>query len=189
MQKTIHLIRHGQSLFNAHCEATGEDPMHFDAPLTELGHAQAAAAREALADTAFDLVLASPLTRAIQTAVGIFGGRVPILIEPLHREWQNSSCDIGRCAVDLAREFPALDFAGLEEPWWHVEGPVCDLGFPREPEVVLDDRVTRFKAMIAARPEARIAVVGHGDFFRRLIGRHLMNCEIALWELDSAEAA
>jgi hypothetical protein len=28
--------------------------------------------------------------------------------------------------------------------------------------------------------------VGHGDFFRRLIGRHLANCERAEWDLGAA---
>jgi hypothetical protein len=29
-------------------------------------------------------------------------------------------------------------------------------------------------------------VVGHGDFFRRLIGRHMANCERAEWDLAAA---
>ena len=36
-----------------------------------------------------------------------------------------------------------------------------------------------FRAMIAARPERVIAVVGHGGFFLHLLGRHLDNCEVA----------
>lgn len=182
MPRLIHLIRHGQSTFNAHFEATGEDPIHFDARLTALGHQQVAAARERLAHESYDLVIATPLTRAIQTAQGIFGSRVPIVISPLHREWLNSSCDVGRSVRDLASEFPTLDFAHLSDPWWHHLAPFNEHGFAREPEHALLDRVSAFKAMIAARAEERIAVVGHGDFFHRLIGRHLMNCELAPWQ-------
>ncbi|TXH32271.1 MAG: histidine phosphatase family protein [Rhodospirillaceae bacterium] len=181
MPDTIHLIRHGQSTFNAHYEATGEDPMHFDAPLSEIGHRQVAATREALASQPFDLVIASPLTRAIQTASGIFGTRAPIVVDALHREWLNSSCDIGRSVRDLAADFPTLDFAHLSDPWWHVDGPLCEHGFAREPEHVLLDRVASFKDMIAARAEKRIAVIGHGDFFYRLVGRQLKNCEVVTW--------
>jgi broad specificity phosphatase PhoE len=183
MPAAIHLIRHGQSTFNAHYEATGRDPLHFDARLTETGLRQVAAAREALADRHYDLVIASPLTRAIQTAQGIFGTRAPIIIDAVHREWLNSSCDIGRSTADLALDFPMLDFAHLDDPWWHVEGPVGELGFVREPEHALLNRVTAFKDMIAARTEARIAVIGHGDFFHRLVGRQMMNCELVEWSV------
>jgi hypothetical protein len=31
--------------------------------------------------------------------------------------------------------------------------------------------------MIAERPEQRIAVVGHGDFFHQVTGRFMSNCE------------
>ncbi|HVO03955.1 MAG TPA: histidine phosphatase family protein [Candidatus Cybelea sp.] len=181
MPTTIHLIRHGQSTFNAHYEATGEDPMHFDARLTELGHRQVAAARERMASDAYDVVLVSPLTRAIQTATGIFGDRVRYEITPLHREWQISSCDIGRGVAELRTDFPDLDFDGLDDPFWRHDLPIGDLGFPQESLEDLAARVSAFKAMMASRPEPRIAVVGHGDFFRRLIGRQLENCERAAW--------
>lgn len=185
MSRTIHLIRHGQSTFNAHYEATGEDPIHFDARLTELGHRQAAEARERLAGTTYDVVIATPLTRAIQTAQGIFGTSAPIVISPLHREWLNNSCDVGRSVRDLAADFPTLDFAHLSDPWWHHLEPFNQHGFSPEPEHALLDRVSAFKQMIADRTETRIAVVGHGDFFHRLIGRHLMNCELAPWNPQS----
>jgi broad specificity phosphatase PhoE len=185
MPRLVHLIRHGQSTFNAHSEATGEDPMHFDARLTELGHRQAAAARGMLADRVYDVVLVSPLTRAIETAHGIFGDRFPIEITPLHREWQMSSCDIGRTIAELRVDFPLLDFAGLEDRWWRHDAPLGALGFPQETESDLAERLTAFKRMIAARPERRIAVVGHGDFFRRLIGRMLNNCEMAEWDPEA----
>lgn len=184
MSRAIHLIRHGQSTFNAHYEAHGEDPIHFDARLTELGQAQVAAARERLADARYDLVIASPLTRAIQTAQGIFGDRFPLIIDPLHREWLNSSCDVGRSMRDLALDFPTLDFAHLADPWWHHLAPFNQHGFSLEPEHALLDRVAAFKEMIAARSEQRIAIIGHGDFFYRLVGRQMKNCELAEWQPD-----
>jgi broad specificity phosphatase PhoE len=182
MPQIVHLIRHGQSTFNAHYEATGEDPMHFDARLTEVGQRQVAEARERLAGSHYDVVLASPLTRAIQTAEGIFGKRIPLEITAVHREWQISSCDIGRGLAELRADFPHLDFAHLDDPWWRHDAPHCDLGFPRETEEHLQERIRAFRQMITARPERRIAVVGHGDFFGRLIGRHLRNCELAEWD-------
>jgi glucosyl-3-phosphoglycerate phosphatase len=185
MPRLVHLVRHGQSTFNEHFTATGEDPLHFDARLTALGERQVAAAREQLAGYDYDVALASPLTRAIQTAEGIFGGRVPIEITPLHREWQVSSCDIGRGLAELRTDFPHLDFSTLDDPWWRHDAAPGALGFPQETEEHLAERLTAFKAMILARPERRLAVVGHGDFFSRLIGRHLDNCEMAEWNPDS----
>jgi len=182
MPRLVHLIRHGQSTFNAHYEATGEDPIHFDARLTEKGHAQVAAAQAQLASTPYDIVIATPLTRAIQTAQGIFGSRVPIVIDPVHREWLCSSCDVGRSIRDLAEDFPMLDFAHLSDPWWHHGQPLNQHGFAIEPEHLLAERVAAFKAMIASRAEQRIAVVGHGDFFHRLIGRQMHNCEVVEWQ-------
>jgi broad specificity phosphatase PhoE len=189
MPRSVDLIRHGQSTFNAHYEAFGQDPLHYDARLTELGEAQVAAARDRYRDRDYDVVLASPLTRAIQTAHGIFGDRgIPIEICALHREWQISSCDIGRAVAELSADFPHLDFSTLADPWWRHDAPACALGFPQETEAHLQERVAAFVALIAARPEERIAVVGHGDFFRRLIGRHLANCERAEWDLSAAPA-
>jgi broad specificity phosphatase PhoE len=187
MPSFVDLIRHGQSTFNAHYEATGQDPLHFDARLTDLGEQQVAAARDRYRDRDYDVVLASPLTRAIQTAHGIFGDRnIPIEICAVHREWQISSCDIGRGLDELRADFPHLDFSGLSDPWWHHDAPACDLGFPQETEEHLAERLIAFAALIAARPEERIAVVGHGDFFSRLIGRHLANCERAELDLGAA---
>jgi broad specificity phosphatase PhoE len=152
-----------------------------------LGQQQVAAARDRYRDRDYDIVLASPLTRAIQTAHGIFGDRdIPIEICAVHREWQISSCDIGRGVAELRTDFPHLDFNGLSDPWWRHDAPVSPLGFPQETEEHLAERVRAFTALIAARPEGRIAVVGHGDFFRRLIGRHLANCERAELDLQAA---
>jgi broad specificity phosphatase PhoE len=185
MPVLVHLIRHGQSTFNQHYEATGIDPMHFDARLTPLGEQQVAEARKRLANNVYDVVLVSPLTRALQTAHGIFGDRFPMEITPLHSEWQISSCDIGRSHADLRADFPHLDFAHLGDPWWRHELPIGKLGFPQENEEDLMNRVETFKQMIRKRREKRIAVVGHGDFFRRLIGRSLNNCELAEWDSKS----
>jgi broad specificity phosphatase PhoE len=79
--KKILCIRHGQSAYNAAFEATGIDPIIPDARLTPLGEQQVAVARETLRDTNVDLVITSPLTRALQTAVGIFGSHKSNLAE------------------------------------------------------------------------------------------------------------
>jgi len=182
MSKIVHCIRHGQSTFNAHFAETGCDPMQPDAPLTELGRRQAAERALELRQHSYELVVTSPLTRAIQTTLGLFGehpAAPPILVECLHREYLESSCDVGRAPALLAQDFPDLAFDHLDEIWWHNEGQPDERGFVCEPTETLVERVRRFRGWLADRPESLIAVVGHGTFFYHLTGRQLQNCEVA----------
>lgn len=87
---TVYFIRHGQSVYNAMDELKYSLPrgsIHpctdirsVDAPLTLLGRKQALQARSKMYDIlhdsnqSIDLVISSPLTRAIQTAMLIFNG-------------------------------------------------------------------------------------------------------------------
>ena len=176
----ITFIRHGESEFNRHWAATRTDPLIRDAPLSERGHEQVRAARPAALALEPDLVLCSPLTRALQTAVGLFGdgGAVPIVVDAAHREWLTGMDDIGSHPEDLAARFPALSFAHLAPAWWH-QGPPNEIGVPVEPMDVFHQRVASFQASLDAMPHHRIAVIGHGNFFARILGRLLDNCEIA----------
>lgn len=177
----ILLIRHGQSTFNAHYEATGEDPGHFDARLTELGQRQAEAARVQLADEVIDLVIASPLTRAIQTGLAIFGHRnLPFHVTCKHRERLESTCDVGRPPHELKQDFPHLDFDHLDDPWWHHE-PSAKTPFTVEPLPLFEQRVLAFREWLADHEAQRIAVIGHGTFFHALTGHWMQNCEVLPW--------
>ncbi|MFC4170826.1 histidine phosphatase family protein [Microvirga sp. GCM10011540] len=186
MTKTIHCIRHGQSTFNAHYELERTDPLHFDATLSELGHRQVAEAAAHVRDVPYELIVTSPLTRAIQTTLGLFRDHPSaslIRVECLHREHLGNSCDVGRSPLALMEDFPGLAFDHLDEVWWHKAGEADERGIVVEPEEVLVERVDRFRSWLAERPERLIAVVGHGMFFYHLTGRHLRNCEIATLEL------
>ena len=82
--RTILCIRHGQSTANVAWENDAEDPLQIDARLTAKGEAQVRAARERLRHEPVELVITSPLTRALQTSTGIFAdhpNRPPILVE------------------------------------------------------------------------------------------------------------
>ncbi|MDJ1158010.1 histidine phosphatase family protein [Chelatococcus sp. SYSU_G07232] len=186
MKKIIHCIRHGQSTFNALFEVTQADPLHFDAPLSALGHEQVRTTAPAVADTHYELVVTSPLTRALQTTLGLFGGHPqnpPILVEALHREHLANSCDVGRPPSVLARDFPELTFGHLDEVWWHNDGAPDERGIHVEPIAVVEERAHAFRAWLAARPERSIAVVGHGTFFFHLMGHRFANCEIVAFDL------
>lgn len=197
MPTDVFFIRHAQSAFNAAVEeikqATAgldqsalmtrfsslrEDPSLRDAPLSAEGHRQVAAAAAEAATLDVDLVLVSPLTRAVQTALGLFGTTgTPIEASPLHAERLFSICDVGRTPAELAAEFPGVGFSHLDDVWWHNDPSAVD-AIVYESEDAFRTRVERFKQELAARPEARVAVVGHGLFFQEICGRHLDNCEI-----------
>jgi len=186
MSKTIHCIRHGQSTFNAHWDVVGTDPLHFDATLSELGRRQVAEAAARVRDVPYELIVTSPLTRAIQTTLGLFRDHPSasrIRVECLHREHLANSCDVGRSPAALMREFPDLAFDHLEDVWWHRAGEPDERGIVVEPDDTLAARVEQFRAWLAGRSERLIAVVGHGTFFYHLTGRYLQNCEIATLEM------
>ena len=182
--KRVHFIRHAQSEHNARSEvaedelAVRRDPSLRDAPLTPLGQDQARVLkREVAALHEIELVVVSPLTRAVQTTLAAFAGHpAPRLVHDLHREHLQSFCDIGRAPAKLSREFPALAFDHLADPWWHV-GESADGPFAPEPDELLAARVAGFADWLSARPETEIAVVGHGGFLWHLTGHAFGNAE------------
>ncbi|MGB3279670.1 MAG: histidine phosphatase family protein [Pseudorhodobacter sp.] len=173
----IYLIRHGQSEFNAAHSDGAPDPMIFDAPLTELGQAQAQAAREQAADLGIRQVICTPLTRAIQTAKIIFDGVAPITVSAGPVELLTHSCDMGRSPSVLQASFPDLGFGHLPEVWWH-QGPLNPNGVPEEPEALFHARISRFRDSLAAHQPRPLAIVGHCNTCRSLAGFDMKNCEI-----------
>lgn len=175
---SVYLIRHGQSEFNAaYNEEDKIDPMIFDAPLTDIGIQQAKTTRAAILDVGIKHVIASPLTRAIQTALYIFEGIAPIKVLAGHHEYLAHSCDVGRSPQELQRDFPTLSFDHLEDTWWH-EGPLNAVGVPIEPHDVFLKRVAKFSADLKNIENKPVAIIGHGDMFCELSGYQMKNCEI-----------
>jgi len=174
---SIYLIRHGQSEFNAAHGPGKPDSMIFDAPLTEKGRQQAQQARAGVADLGILRVVASPLTRAIQTAQIIFGNTVPIQVASGHHEQLIHSCDVGRTPDELQQDFPDLAFDHLQELWWH-QGPLNENGIPVEPVSVFQQRAKDFIKHLSQLSDEPVAFVGHGNMFRELIGYGMENCQI-----------
>jgi broad specificity phosphatase PhoE len=184
--RSILCIRHGESTFNAAWRAAAVDPLHFDAPLSPVGVEQVRQARRALEHLPVELVVTSPLTRALQTTTGLRRSSPSprIVVHALMRERVENSCDVGRPPAELAVDFPALDLAHLDDVWWHVDGVPDIRGICIEPVASVAARALQFKSYLRTRPERCIAVVGHGTFFFHLTGRALANCETADVELD-----
>ncbi len=175
---TIYLIRHGQSEFNAEFALQRpNDPMIFDAPLTDLGRTQAQQASAKIADLGIRQVIASPMTRAIQTAMHVFGGDHPITIDPRMREKLVHSCDVGSHPPLLQKLFNHLSFDHLATHWWHGD-PALEGRIQVEPDEVFLTRARNFRAWLDTWEGEPLALVGHGTFFVELAGHHMENCEI-----------
>lgn len=162
------VLRHGQSEFNLAFTRTRRDPGIPDPSLTPDGRAQAEAAAAALAGEKIRRIIASPYTRALQTAAPVAAALgVPVIVNPLVRERYSFSCDIGTPASVLARAWPDHDFSHLDEVWW----PTAD-----EPEDVVTARAARFRAEMAALPDwSETLVVSHWGFILALTGDSVMN--------------
>ena len=162
------LLRHGQSEFNLHFTATRRDPGIADPRLTELGHSQAEAAAVALRDSGIEHIIASPFTRALQTAAPVARALgLKVLVNPLVRERYAFSCDIGSPASHLARDWPELDFSHIDEIWW----PAIE-----EPAQGVIDRAALFRAEMAALPHwTNTLVVSHWGFILSLTGQSVNN--------------
>jgi broad specificity phosphatase PhoE len=164
------LLRHGQSEFNLHFTATRRDPGIRDPKLTALGQQQAEAAAQALAGEGITRIIASPFTRALQTAAPIARRLgLPVLVHPQVRERYAFTCDIGSPRTELALSWPQHDFSGIDEIWWPAE---------EEPADQVEDRAQLFRAEMASLPDWRhTLVVCHWGFIMAMTGRSMANGE------------
>ncbi len=162
------LLRHGQSEFNLAFTQTRRDPGITDPKLTALGHDQARAAAVDLSGQGITRILASPYTRALQTAQPVADALgLPILIHPMVRERYAFTCDIGSPVSHLTAAWPEHDFSGVEEVWW----PQAEEGA----EGVIR-RAVAFRAEMAAHAKwASTLVVSHWGFILSMTGRSMEN--------------
>ena len=162
------LMRHGQSEFNLHFTATKRDPGITDPRLTAAGQAQAEEAAAALKGENITQILASPYTRALQTAAPLAAAlSLPVRIHPGIRERFHFKCDIGSPPQTLALAWPAHDFTALEEVWWPTA---------TESEESVQARATAFRTEMATHPEWQSTlIVSHWAFLLTLTGQSLEN--------------
>ena len=162
------LLRHGQSEFNLLFTQTKRDPGIVDPKLTPLGHEQAQAAAEALKGEKIRRIIASPYTRALETAAPIARALgLPVIVNPIVGERYAFACDIGSPRSSLERDWPHHDFNGITEIWWPaIEEPVADLA----------GRAARFRAEMGALADwSDTLVVSHWGFILTMTGTSVTN--------------
>jgi broad specificity phosphatase PhoE len=147
---TLLLVRHGQTAWNALGLMQGQTA---DIALTDLGHAQAAAAADELAAFGPGALISSDLLRARQTAEHCARATgLPIAVTAALRE-QGYGVLEGR----LSREL--WDVVDWTDPHWSAEGG--------ESLAQLHGRVAAYLDLLRADPPADVvALVTHGDTIR-----------------------
>jgi broad specificity phosphatase PhoE len=169
------LMRHGQSHFNVVYGATRKDPGIRDPGLTNDGRAQVAAAAARLRDLTVRHVVASPYTRALETAEIVAEAlNLKIRVEPIIGERAVFMCDIGTPGSDLRARWPHLDLDHLEETWW-----------PRreESEEALDRRCRAYRQALSDNGDWRgTLVVTHWGVIRALTGHRVQNADLVQFD-------
>ncbi len=155
----IVLIRHGESTANVEARWQGQG----NSPLTDEGRRQSLALGRRFGPDAFDLVVASDLDRAADTARAL-GGHVEL--DPSWREidlgrWEGKTFDeVQREAGDLLAALRA--------------GEQLRLGGSGESPAEFEERITDSLGRLAERlGDAKAAVVTHGGVIDAIVGRLL----------------
>ena len=162
-RKQVFLVRHAQSEANVasarleNGEVSALWPFltaGSDAPISDMGRQQLAAARAQLVASSFveargvQLVAHSPLVRAEQTARQLFGDCGPSLTPPF-------------------LEVPFI-YERTPSEWASITG--------------LDARIEQLRDWLAERDESVIVLVGHGQFFKRCLQRSFVQANVSFLE-------
>ncbi|KAK9110942.1 hypothetical protein Scep_018461 [Stephania cephalantha] len=194
--KTLHLVRHAQGFHNVAGEKDHSaylSPELFDAQLTPLGWQQVDNLRKHVnacgLSNKIELVIASPLLRTMQTAVGVFGGGdytdglsvTPLMVANAGNSNRSAISSLNAppfVAVELCREhlgvhfcdkrrsvseyellFPAIDFSLME-----TNEDILWKADVREANEEVAERGKKFMDWLWTRKEKEIAVVTHSGF-------------------------
>ncbi|KAK8696529.1 hypothetical protein V6N13_001663 [Hibiscus sabdariffa] len=191
-RKLVHLVRHAQGMHNLESDKS-RDPLtsfeFFDAQLSSQGWQQVCHQRKNVCASGLvkgiELVITSPMSRTLQTAVGIFHGedqpdrldvtsfqeetdqtpafnRPPIIAFELCRERLGKyECDKRGSTSQYRSRFPAVDFSLIEN-----EEDILWKANEREPHEDVLARGINFINWLWTRKEEEIAVVSHGVFLQ-----------------------
>ncbi len=178
---TVLLLRHGVTEYTPQRRFSGRGGA--DLPLTDHGHAQAAAAADAVAAAGgVDVVIASPLLRTRQTAQHVadrLGVDVRVdegWVECAFGEWD------GLTAAQVAQRWPT------ELAAWQASTAAAPPGGEPFDEVERRVRVARDR-LLARHPRARVLVVTHATPIKQLVRLALGAGPESLWRLDSSPAS
>jgi len=170
----VHFFRHGAAISNdpSLTESQILEARFLDAPLNDHGREQARAAGKELAKvlqgTPVDLVLVSPLSRALETIELLLSSAAiapPVRVMEVLREAHGvRPCDARQPRSAACARFPSFDFSAIEteHDTWHQPSV-------RETVHSLRLRCQQFEATLRALPHRDVVVVSHGVFLEHLL--------------------
>ena len=176
---TFHLVRHAESNWNVLTagEHVGAHPhlVDVDSDLSPKGELQLEALRRSSPLVPpLELILASPLRRALRTAVALRDANptAAIHVEPRATEWLENSCDCGRPGATIQQDFGGSvhGLADLGAAWWpqlpNEAGPrggsatlAALADGAREPEASVDLRCSQLLHSLHELPQNSVAIV------------------------------
>jgi broad specificity phosphatase PhoE len=175
MSKILHLVRHGHSLHNELFHKIGVQafrvPATIDSPLTQEGHLQSIELGQSWQTKKdIELILVSPLTRALETCMNIFGDtNIPMVSQEFLREYPigEDTCNKRSSLSLLKNRFPKIDFQldVDQDTLWKEDY--------RENMIELEQRLEEMITYLQKRPEKNIAIIGHSSFFGQFKDNHI----------------
>ena len=172
------LLRHGQTPMSVQKRYAGRS----DVPLTDLGVQQAAAAAKRLASAGLDVIVTSPLLRAVQTAEEVAAATGATVVT-----------DDGFREADFGA-WEGLTFAEVQERWpaemaaWLADPEVAPPG--GESLAGVNERVTAaLRRVLAARERQTVLVVSHVTPIKTLVAAALLAPPAALYRMHLDVAA
>jgi len=180
-QKTIYLVRHGRSQHNKAADEIGDaaydDEAYYDAELVDEGLEQAVHAGVSLRNKGIGCVVASPLTRCLQTASiacandveGMGGPRTRrVVIEHVREsgKYGHHPYNRRRAKEAISPQFPDFDFGEIapgDDTVWALEKGRDGDG------AMVQARCQHFLDWLAEQPEDTFAVFSHCVFLQQLL--------------------
>ena len=172
------LLRHGQTPMSAQKRYAGRS----DVPLTDIGLQQAVAAAKRLASAGLDVIVTSPLQRAVRTAEEVAAlTDAPLITDEGFRETDFGAWE-GLTFAEVRERWPAALSAWLADP---------DLAPPGgESFAAVSTRVTgALRHVLAGRDRQRILIVSHVTPIKTLVAAALLAPSAALFRMHLDVAA
>lgn len=175
---SIFLVRHGEAQYELAEERRLIGGMRDLVPLTARGRAQSELAARELASYGIRKIIASPMTRTMETA-HILSSRllVPLAVEFDLHEW----------LPDLRCSYDNRAFVSTQTEEMQKHGGEWPIDNPRSWEPLSRVRHRVLAALGKHATEAPLAVAIHGTVIYALTGQHVGNCQIVEYHLKQTD--
>lgn len=158
----LYLIRHGETVENQRGILVGSS----DVPLNDTGRSQSMALAKLVRELHVNAIFASPLQRAVETAILAFGKDARIVTDSSLREFHFGEWE-GLHFTDISKRYPELWKTWIRD-WEKTNIPGAE-AFP-----AFVQRVTTFCTEILRNYQGQnLAIVSHGGWIRALLGEYL----------------